>query len=176
MDTTAADDIILALISRCGVIRGKKVFQKLCYFLQEAEGARMGLRYRMKHYGPFSEELDDRLEDLAESGLVSVHEQDDGSFVIKPGQNLPETQGTSASSEEIDRLLSNLGSQMDHGLTLEALATAHFLADSKWYEGSEENKAALVERVRAWKGRKFDEDFIRQNVSQLEEIGYLPVG
>ncbi len=174
METTVTDDVILSLVARCGVIPGKKVFQKLCYFLQEAEGVRMGLRFRMKHYGPFSEELDERLEDLGERGLVSIQDCGDEGFKIEPSPRSSEVDIATTASEQIEELLSKMGGEIGRGLTLELLATLHFLTESQGYEGGDADKDELIRRVQAWKGKtKFKEYFIRRNIEKLEELGYL---
>ena len=168
------DAIILGLMSKQREIRGKKVFQKVCYFLQEAAGAQMGLRFRMRHYGPYSEELDDRLEDLAERGLLVVDDLGDEGFRISAGANLQKADLSAAPWERIDAVLADLADEMGHGLRLELLATAHFLSTTQPYRGSSEDKEQLIARVQAWKGKKFDAQFISQNIERLKELGYLP--
>ncbi len=168
------EDAILELVSQCGVIPGKKVFQKLCYFLQEAESVRLGVRFRMKHYGPYSEELDDGVEELGERHLVEIAGSSEEGYRISPGRMLEVHDLLHEASEEVGGLLSKLQGELMQGLTIELLATAHFLAQRQSYKGTDEDKEALTLRVRAWKGSKFDANFIRQNIEKLEELGYLP--
>ena len=52
------------------------------------------------------------------------------------------------------------------------LATAHFLAGEE-YTSTEDDKKDLVDRVVAWKGRKFSRSFIRENIDRLERLDYL---
>ena len=173
MNARNTDEIILGLISRCSTIPGKKIFQKLCYFLQEAEGVRLGARFRMRHYGPYSEELDDCLEDLAERDFVTIEDFGDEGFQIKGGPTLREAPLSDEASNQIEELLSKLEGELHHGLTLELLATAHFLAKRQRYEGTDADKDELTRRVKAWKGKKFQDYFIRQNIERLEQWGYL---
>jgi hypothetical protein len=166
--------IVLALASNLSEIRGKKIFQKLCYFLQEAEGQRLGARFRMKHYGPYSEDLEDLLEDLDERRVLSVSGSSDEGFRISCGSNFPQDLQMEPGVEDaVHKLLDGLGSSVNQGLTLEVLATAHFLAQELPYRGTESDKIALIAKVRAWKGSKFNADFIRKSIERLEELGYL---
>ncbi len=167
------EDLMLYLVGSFPNIPGKKVFQKLCYFLQEGEGGRLGVRFRMKHFGPFSEELDASLEDLAERQLITISGSREDGFQIalrtdaKIGAVLPEDEAAVTSLQE------KLGGQLSHGLRLELLATLHFLAAEQPYDGSAEAKDRLVRQVRAWKGTKFEDPFIRSNIESLETMGYL---
>jgi hypothetical protein len=156
-------------------IRGKKSFQKLCYFLQEVEGLKLGARFRMRHFGPYSEELDELLEDLDELRVVSVTGSSEEGFQISCGAKYPDDFHAEAEVQRaIDRLLKGLGYTVNQGLTLEVMATAHFLAQGLEYQGTDDDKNLLVDRVRAWKGSKFKSTFIRENIDRLEMLGYLP--
>lgn len=171
MQVNDPDDILLNLVATCGEISGKKVFQKLCYFLQEAEGVPLGVRFQMKHYGPFSEDLDDELEDLAERGFLIIDDRRDEGFLIRPGLKI---ESSDVAVRQIENLMAKLGDQLHHGLALELLATAHFLAVRQRYDGSEADKGELVKRVKARKGTKFQDFYIRENIETLEKLGYLP--
>lgn len=166
------DTAILDLLAACGVVRGKKVFQKLCYFLQEAEGLQLGVTFRMKHYGPFSEELDEQLEDLASKRLARIDDLGEEGYRVQPVSADRYSEGQVSAT--VDRLLSKLGSEKKRGLSLEALATVHFLARQHAYAGSDEDKRNLIERVQAWKGPKFKPYFIREKIRELAQMGYLP--
>lgn len=166
------DEIIVTLIAIAhgGVIPGKKAFQKLCYFLQEGEGESLGVRFRMRHYGPFSEELDDHLEDMAERRLVVIDDRGEDGFQISLGPEAKPVESAGTGTDSVDLVWEKLG--REGGLTLELLATAHLLAGQE-YRGTEDDKSALVDRVVAWKGRKFHRSFIHENIGKLERLGYL---
>lgn len=169
------EDLILHMIGTFPQIPGKKVFQKLSYFLQEAEGARLGVRFRMKRYGPYSAELEDRLQDLAERHLVSISGSSDEGFTISFSDDAP-TDLPDLDSEDrqaLERLTRIFRNELSRGLTLELLASLHFLAKGHPYSGTEEEIERLVKQVQAWKGKKFDSSFIQDQVARLEEIGYL---
>ena len=169
------ESLILQLIGSFPQIPGKKVFQKLCYFLQEAEGARLGVRFRMKHYGPYSEELEAGLDDLAERRMVLVQgSSEEGFHISLPADPPAEPEELSAENEAaIGRLQQHFHSDLNRGLTLELLATLHLLSRGKSYSGEEKDKQRLIDEVRAWKGRKFAPSFVQQQITRLEEMGYL---
>ena len=161
-------DVVVKLVGKKGRVPGKKVFQKLVYFLQECEGIPLGLTFRMKHYGPFSEELEDLADDLAQQGRISISDRGDNGFEISVVGRTPELD--SSLNEKIDSLLDKVGSE--GGLTLELLATIHFLAGGRAF-AARIDESEMVKRVRAWKGTKYQPAFIRENLKKLIEIGYL---
>jgi uncharacterized protein YwgA len=160
--------IVAALIGTKGRVPGKKVFQKLVYFLQECEGLPLGLTFRMKHYGPFSEDLEDLADDLAEQGRIAIVDKGDSGFEIlsrRPGPNLD-----AGTQDKIDSLLAKVGDE--GGLTLELLATIHFLARGRAFS-DHIDESELIKRVRVWKGSKYQPQFIRDNLKKLVSLGYL---
>ena len=167
-----AAQAIQQLIRRRGEIAGRKVLQKLCYFVQEAEGTPLGLGFRMLHYGPYSDQLDETLWDLAATGNVTLEESPDSTLIVRPGALQELTEAPKEMSEAVDRVLTGLG--QDGGLTLELLATCHFLARLTGYDGTPTARDEVVRRVEAWKGSKFQPYFIVQQLSKLERLGYLP--
>ncbi len=108
---------------------GKTKLQKLTYLLQEAQGASIGYSFRLHHYGPFSDELDDDLSVAEALGIVTIERDEDGyGFHLKPAPNantkrLPNL-GTTSSG--ISRLVSEFG-QFDAS-SLEVIATVHYVA------------------------------------------------
>ncbi|SRR6266446_2325044 len=63
------DGILLYTLGRSGTIPGKKVIQKLVYFLKEA-GLPVRFRFQWHKFGPYSEELAYYVDDLVAEGLV----------------------------------------------------------------------------------------------------------
>jgi len=172
MTFTVADKAVLRLVAEKRGITGKKVFQKLCYFLQEAEGVPLGLRFRMHYYGPFSDDLDSRMADLAAQRVLALGELDDGTVEISPGPQISNAlAGEEPYREQVECVVKNLGRK--GGLRLELLATAHYLGVLQDYTGSMSDRHTLAERVRAWKGAKYEPWFIRQAIKELENLGYL---
>lgn len=168
--------LILHMIGSFPDIPGKKVFQKLSYFLQEAEGARLGVRFRMKRFGPYSVELESGLQELADRHLVHISGDSDEGFSISPSIDPPEELQQLKPDEEasLSRLMEKLGSVTSRGLTLELMASLHFLSRTHAYGGSQEDREVLVSQLRAWKGKKFDSQFIEDQIGRLEELAYLP--
>jgi len=173
MTFSAGDKAILRLVAEKHGITGKKVFQKLCYFLQEAEGVALGARFRMHYYGPFSDDLDSQMADFVSQRVLGVVGSSDGTLVITPGPEFSSAlTGEEPYREQVRQVVRNLGGE--GGLTLEMLATVHYLAVLQEYTGSDSDKAALVERVQAWKGSKYQPAFIRRGIDDLAAMGYLP--
>jgi uncharacterized protein YwgA len=173
MTFSAGDKAILRLVAEKRGITGKKVFQKLSYFLQEAERVPLGVRFRMHYYGPFSDDLDSRMADLAAQRVLALRELVDGTVEISPGPQISSALvGEEPYREQVERVVKKLGRK--GGLTLELLATAHYLGMLQGYTGSMSDRDTLVERVRAWKGSKYQPAFIRRGIDNLEAMGYLP--
>lgn len=170
------ETLVLHLIATFPVIPGKKVFQKLSYFLQEAEGARLGVRFRMKRFGPYSVELESGLQELADRHLVQISGDSDEGFAVSSSDDPPESIPELAEDDAacLSRLKEKLENELPHGLTLELMASLHFLAEGQAYSGSEDDRERLVTQLLAWKGRKFDTDFIGQQINRLEVLQYLP--
>ncbi len=62
--------MIGVLLKNLGAIEGRKKFQKIVHILQEF-GVPFGLRYGFLHYGPYSEDLSDELENLKRDQLLA---------------------------------------------------------------------------------------------------------
>lgn len=169
------EDLILHMIGAFPEIPGKKVFQKMAYFLQEAEGAKLGVRFRMKRFGPFSAELEYGLQELAERRLVNISGSNDEGFRISYSEEAPRTlpdlePHDAAALEEVKEKLSQY---LSMGLRLELLASLHFLTKDHYYTGTQADREWLVAQLQAWKGKKFDPGIIEEQIDRLEELGYL---
>lgn len=170
VETHPGTDAILRLLSRRPV-RGKKMLQKLIYFLQEGEGEALRFDYRMYYYGPYSAELDARIRTLSAVGLVSAPPDSEGVATFSPtGESSDVLEADRALDQKIDRLLSNVGDILPNDIEL--LATVHFLAkESTTRAPFDEEK--IVRQVRAWKGGKFSRPEILSAIGRLRSWGYL---
>src|SRR6266478_2190189 len=63
------DGILLYTLGRSGTLPGKKVIQKLVYFLKEA-GLPVRFRFRWDRWGPYSQDLAYYVDDLVAEGLL----------------------------------------------------------------------------------------------------------
>src|SRR4029077_87352 len=66
---------------------GRTILQKLCYFAK-ASGVPLPFRFEIYHYGPFSQEIFDRTEDLLLDKVVEDRSGDPGQSIYVPGPNL----------------------------------------------------------------------------------------
>ena len=167
---TPVEYAIVELIEKKNVIDGKKVFQKLCYFVQETQGCPLGLTFRMQRFGPYSDELDDLADGLALRSVLDIEDRGESGYRISLGENAPAGVVSSASAA-IGNVLNSVGNE--GGLTLELLASLHFLANRKSSSGSQPTADDLVQGIAAWKGRKFEDGFVRKNIERLQELGYI---
>jgi len=164
--------LLLSLVSQAGGITGKTRFQKLAYFLQEAEQVPLGLNFRMHHYGPYAYELETRLQWLRVSDLVDVDDaRIDGPVVIDISERGREVARGEAHQEELRRVLENLGRKSPR--QLELLATVHYLAQTTGYDGSEQGRSRLNDAVKVWKEQRFGRQQIEAAIDELIDLGYL---
>jgi len=63
---------------------GRTILQKLCYFAK-ASGVPLPFRFEIYHYGPFSQEIFDRTEDLLSDGVIEDWSGDPGQSNYVPG-------------------------------------------------------------------------------------------
>src|SRR5713101_10126389 len=66
---------------------GRTILQKLCYFAK-ASGVPLPFRFEIYHYGPFSQEIFDRTEELLLNGVIEDRSGDPGQSNYVPGPNL----------------------------------------------------------------------------------------
>ena len=161
---------ILRLLAR-GPVRGRKVLQKLLYFLQEAERAPLGLDFKMYLYGPYSATLDARLQMLEASDLIAIDWDVNQVPTFSVSQAIAEKLQQSADLEEkIQHVIGRFGDIARNPNQLELLATLHYLA--KKQQGPIE-PIKLVAQVQAWKGPKFSKLQVEQALRTLKELDYL---
>jgi uncharacterized protein YwgA len=66
---------------------GRTILQKLCYFAK-ASGVPLPFRFEIYHYGPFSQEIFYRTEDLLLDGVIEDRSSDRGRSNFVSGPNL----------------------------------------------------------------------------------------
>ena len=87
----AADALVACLIKSYTEVSnntlGRTILQKLCYFAN-ASGVPLPFRFEIYHYGPFSQEIFDRTENLLLDDVIEDLSGDRGRSNFVPGPNL----------------------------------------------------------------------------------------
>lgn len=155
----------LLRILASGPVRGRKRLQKLAYFLQEAEDQPLGFDFRMYFYGPYSPNLDARLQLLESLDLIRVGDEDGvAEYSINDASDLS---GQPKMKKKIDRVLENFDEFS--ASKIELYATVHFLAR----RNADKSPQRLIGQLRAWKGSKFSAKQATAALDGLTNIGYL---
>lgn len=149
---------------------GKKAFQKIVYFMQEA-GVPLGFRYSIHLFGPYSEALDTYVETQVFEGTLAF-EQDGLSTLVKPGPSCDtaieeDKEEVSKYRSTIDAVIQKLGRKTP--FTLEVLSTTHFVAVHM--PGPDEE---VIKATYSLKDGKFSEQEISRALTDLRELGFLP--
>src|SRR2546427_2089202 len=88
-----ADALVACLIRKYKNVSsrtlGRTILQKLCYFAK-ASGVPLPFRFEIYHYGPFSQEIFDRTENLLLDGVIEDKSSDAGqsNYVLGPNVDL----------------------------------------------------------------------------------------
>ncbi|MCE2464776.1 MAG: hypothetical protein J4G01_01650 [Dehalococcoidia bacterium] len=160
--------ILYDLTYRLGDV-GKIRLQKLAYFLQEAFAVPTKFPFKMHHYGPYSETIETNTARLKLAGYVDVAADAQGyGFHITPTD---EAQGewrdlVKPFKDSIEGVINNFGQRAIP--ELELAATIHYVKRLR----PEVSTSELVGTVGQLKP-KFDQKYVSQVASQLEEIGIL---
>ena len=160
--------VIQSVVDRSRDI-GKTKVQKVVYFLQEGLGIQLLYRFRMHHFGPFSEDIENNISVLKGFGYIEVNPDPRGyGYHITPTsrEQLPW-------DEELNECKDDMVKAVDilNGLdtsTLELLATVHFvrhLLD----EPSIEEVIGSVSRLKP----KFPTQTIRSAYDQLVKANLI---
>jgi uncharacterized protein YwgA len=129
-----------------GEIVGKVRLQKIVYLLDQV-GLQSGFSFEYRHYGPFSEDLAEQIEDDVVFGHLNEEtrrRQSDGVPYTAYNAATPGEGERIDTSIPIDQVTFALGQMKGRSSTvLELAATIHWLAE---VEGYEDWKAELVRR------------------------------
>ena len=145
---------------------GKTRLQKIGYFLQETQGIPTKYRFRMHHYGPFSEALETDVSRLEVSGYIDVDPDPRGyGFHVTPTDDPMDDWALLISpfEEQIDLVLDTFGKRQTHDLEL--AATIHFIRSLFPDVPADET----LRRVKALKPR-FEDAYIRERYEELERL------
>lgn len=151
-----------------GQVIGKVRLQKLVYLLDKL-GVPTGFSFTYHHYGPFSEELADVVEDHVVFGRLSAEQRrraDGVPFVVyKAIHHNHEERSRSLDSPGVKAALAAM--QRPSTTVLELAATIHWLA---FVERVENWRAELVRR----KGVKTEQGRTAEALALLKELGLAP--
>ena len=142
---------------------GKTKVQKIIYFLQEGLRVPLQYRFRMHHYGPFSDEIDSGISALQSAGYIEVsHDPHGYGYHITPAseKQLPWDSELAKYRGEMTKAIDGL-SVLDAS-NLELLATVHFV-QHLLKEPSKEKVLDNVSRLKP----KFSRDIIQAAYDQL---------
>ncbi len=155
---------------------GRTILQKLCYFAK-ASGVPLPFRFEIYHYGPFSQEIFYRTEDLLLDGVIEDRSSDRGQSNFVPGPNLDSF--LNRFGETIEQHETNLErvatmfSRLDAS-QMELVSTIHYMHSShrEWFK-EVPSKDAVVANVLQVKGDKFDRQAVERAFDILREAGLL---
>jgi uncharacterized protein YwgA len=179
------DDAVVAYVvkkwnEKSNIPLGRTIIQKICYFIKSM-GVPLEYTFDMHHYGPYSQTLYFRMDDMVADNIVI----DNKSYGIgkaekseyKPGENNDELidmysdklgEFTWAADKVID-----LFCQSNH-TTLELLSTIHFLhASLTNFYGKSPEKDEVVRKVNEVKKEKFSIEEITKAYDTLKEAGII---
>lgn len=153
---------------------GRTVMQKVCYFLK-AKGVPIDYIFEMYHYGPYSQELYFRLDELVADGVLKDTSNTPKKSVYVPGDWGSEILNKHSDSlasyrqdiDQIIKLITNF-----RPVDLELLATIHYFQTSygKYYK-SPPSKDFVINKVIETKKDKFAPDLISRAYDALQSAG-----
>lgn len=161
--------ILYELVSRLGDT-GKIKAQKLVYFLQELLGTPLSYRFRMHHYGPFSEELDTDLSVMKGLGYFDIKPDPDGYGYHLTVRSEADPEWRTAAiqySKDIRQVIETFG--VLDAASLELNATVHFVNQL----AKSASKDTVVNTVSALKPR-FPVEVIEVAYDELTKAGLMP--
>jgi uncharacterized protein len=137
---------------------GRTILQKLCYFAK-ASGVPLPFRFEIYHYGPFSQEIFYRTEDLLLDGVIEDRSSTPGQSNFVPGPNLDSFLnrfGDAILQHELNlRRVATMFSRLDPS-QMELVSTIHYIHSShcEWFKEAP-RKEVVVASVLQVKGDKF---------------------
>ena len=155
---------------------GRTILQKLCYFA-EASGVPLAFRFEIYHYGPFSQEIFDRTDELLAEGVIEDKSGDPGQSNYVPGPNFDSY--LAQFGDVIKQYETNLNrvavmfSQLDPS-QMELISTIHYMHSShvQWFK-SVPSRDSVVKSVLQVKGSKFGTGTVERAYDILSEARLL---
>ena len=176
----AADAFLAYLIKSYNEVSdrtlGRTILQKLCYFAK-ASGVPLPFRFEIYHYGPFSQEIFYRTEDLLLDGVIEDRSNDRGQSTFVPGPNLDiflNRFGEAIGQHESNlQRIATMFSRLDAS-QMELVSTIHYMHCShrEWFKQAP-SKEAVVTSVLQVKGNKFSQQIVERAYDILREAALL---
>ncbi len=148
---------------------GKTKLQKILYFTQEAIGAPLQYRFRMHHYGPFSQDVEDDISFMKAIGYLDVQLDSTGFgyHIRSASDHLPAWDDEMLGyKDKMTNVIGKLG--VLHVNDLELWATIHFVQQLL----NEPTRESVIENVRRLKPR-FTAEQIGAAYDQLVEADLM---
>jgi len=155
---------------------GRTVLQKVAYFLK-AKGIPVDYEFEMYHYGPYSQELYFRMDDLLVEKIIVDKSDKSGRSQYDVGSQMPELCAMykceltkyESEIEDVIKMFRDLKPN-----EMEILATIHYFHVSlKRFFGTSPTKQLVLEKVVGVKGKKFTSEFIEQAYDIMQQAGLL---
>ena len=153
---------------------GRIIIQKVCYFLK-SKGIPLDYSFDMYHYGPYSQDLHFRMDDLVADGIVNDKSTKAAKSNYMPGKN--NSQMINMFSEELTDIKESIDSVIDmlsefDTSTLELLSTVHYFQTSYTnFYGREPHKDYVMGKVKEAKKEKFSDVVISAAYDALKKAG-----
>lgn len=156
---------------------GRTILQKLCYFAK-ASGVPLPFRFEIYHYGPFSQEIFYRTEDLLLDGVIEDRSSGHGRSDFVSGPNLDSFLnrfGEAIRQHETNlKRVATMFSRLDPS-QMELVSTIHYMHSShrEWFK-EVPSKNAVVASVLQVKRDKFNRQTVERAYEILREAALLP--
>ena len=154
------------------IVLGRTMIQKICYFLK-AKGVPLHYKFDMYHYGPYSQELYYRMDELAVDGIVIDQFEQQSKSKYIPGDQIEELLNNHDISHYLNDIDSIIGLfNQFHPSEMELLATIHYLqtTTAKYY-GKVPEKNSVIDNVINIKRDKFERNLISRAYDALQNSG-----
>ena len=156
---------------------GRTIIQKLCYFLKH-EGVPMNYKFKMYHFGPFSQELFFRMEELESDNVIKdeLAEPERSAYVL--GENAEEAVDNFSESlqkyeQNVNGLIDKLAAFYKRPEELELLATIHYFYSARLkFNKRPPSREDIIEETIEVKN-KFTEEQVEKAYDFLESSGLL---
>jgi uncharacterized protein YwgA len=157
-------------------VPGKVKIQKVIYFLQEACDVDLGYKFFMHYYGPYSNELNDTLQEMKAKSLLQF------TLVIYPSSyygydiKIPDEKASEAVQlpkkiqDKADKIIALFNTE--DAQNMELLSSTHFVRSILKEQGKEFDKESVVDEVQLLKP-KFEQGKITEAYEELQQNGLL---
>lgn len=155
---------------------GRTIVQKIAYFLK-AKGVPMDYDFDIYHYGPYSQELYYRMDDLLVDSVIIDRSASSSRSSYVPGPEIEEVihlyeKDIRRYQQEIADVI-NMFSDLRPN-QMEILATIHYFHVAlKRFYGKSPDKELVVKRVFEVKGEKFEREVISRIYDTMNKAGLL---